>query len=128
MSAIGSATINAQAVASGVFPVGTPAAQPPIGYNKLTTANEEMWNGHVGTRQDQAQTAAEGVPGTTHYIGTIATLGYDEDGNPMTWCSCVAGAAADATGTITAGVFVAGAGTAVAKATIPANGFGWVKN
>jgi len=127
MSAIGSATINAAPVASGVFPVGTPAAQPPIGYNKLTVANEEMWNGHVGTRQDLPQTAAEGLPGE-HYIGTIATLGYDEDGNPMTWCTCVAGCAAGATGTITAGVFVVGAGTAVAKATILANGFGWVKN
>ena len=128
MSAIGSATINAAAVASGVFPVGTPAAQPPIGYNKLTSANEEMWNGHVGTRQDQALTATEGVPGTQHYIGTIATLGYDEDGNAMTWCTCVAGCAAGATGTITAGVFVDDAGTSVALSTIPANGFGWVKN
>jgi hypothetical protein len=127
MSAIGSATINAEAVASGVFPVGTPAAQPPIGYNKLTTDNDEMWNGHLGTRQDLAQTATEGAPGE-HYIGTIATLGYDEDGNPMTWCSCVAGCTAGATGTITAGVFVAGAGTAVAYPAIPANGFGWVKN
>lgn len=127
MSAIGSATINAAAVGAGVFPSGTPAAQPPIGYNKLTTANEEMWNGQIGTRQDQSRTAAEGLPGPNYYVA-IGTLGYDEDGNAMTWCTCVAGCAAGATGTITAGVFVDDAGTSVALSTIPANGFGWVKN
>lgn len=123
-----SATIN-NMTTSG--PPGSPAVQPPIGYDRLTGANTEQWNGEIGSDTSVAGKAinAAGVPTDgTSLIAMQGTAGRDEAGAAMTWCLCVAGCSAAATGTITAGAFVAGAGTAVAKAAIPANGFGWVKN
>ena len=125
------ATIAGAAALAGVFPSGTPAVQPPIGSNTLTAANSESWNGHIGLRETSVLTAAEhaaGLAGNGKFPASQGTLGRDEDGNLMTWSTSVAGAAAGATGTLTGSVFVAGAGTAVAQGTIPANGFGWVKN
>lgn len=123
----GSATI---AGAVTVGPPGGPPVQPPIGWDKLTAASLEMWNGHIGSARRVPADAARAALLTSQggYIATPGTLGRDNLGAAMTWCSSVAGAAAGATGTITAGAFVAGAGTAVAQSTIPANGAGWVKN
>jgi hypothetical protein len=112
-------------------PTGTPPVVPPIGFNKLTAANTSQWNGHIGASEPAVQTPinAAGVPSQgTPLLATQATTGRDELGAAMTWCLCVAGCAAAATGTITAGAFVVGAGASVAKAAIGANGFGWVKN
>lgn len=122
------ATIAGAAALAGVFPSGTPAVQPPIGHNALTTANSESWVGHIGTKEAAPATLAENTVGYAGYRATPGTVSRDEDGNLMTWSSSVAGAAAGATGTLTGSVFVAGAGTAVAQSTIPANGYGWVKN
>lgn len=124
----GSATINAMTTSG---PPGGPAVQPPIGYDRLTGANTEMWNGQIGTDSSVVATPlnAAGVPAQgTPLIAAQGTAGRDEAGAAMTWCLCVAGCTAAQTGTITAGAFVVGAGAAVAKATIGANGFGWVKN
>lgn len=122
----GSATI-ANAVTVG--PPGGPAVQPPIGWNTLTAASLQMWNGHIGSAQRVVVDAARAVaPGNGGYVATPGTPGRSNLGAAMTWCSSVAGAAQGATGTITAGVFVAGAGTAVAQGTIPAGGAGWVLN
>jgi hypothetical protein len=122
----GSATIDARATTG---PPGGPAVQPPIGYDKLTGANTEMWNGHIGTDSsvavDSTRTTAPAAGG---YVATPGTLGRDKAGALMTWSTSVAGAAAGATGTLTGSAFVAGAGTAVAQSLIPANGAGWVKN
>lgn len=130
----GSATIaNAPALA-GVYPSGTPAVQPPIGHNALTAANTEMWNDHLGSKLAQpagaiGAAAAGGVPlDGSSLIAAPGTLGRDKAGNLITWSTCVAGCAAGATGTLTGSTFVVGAGSAVAQAAIPANGYGWVKN
>jgi hypothetical protein len=126
-----SATI-AGAVTSG--PPGNPAVQPPIGWDKLTAANTQMWNGHIGSAllvtQGPLKTVALGgtpVDGSS-LMAMAGTLGRDKAGALMTWATSVAGAAAGATGTLTGSVFVAGAGTAVAQGVIPAGGGGWVKN
>ena len=116
----GSATIAA-VNSIGVSPLVP--VQPPIGHNTLTAANPDMWNGHIGNKQTQPATAAENPQ-----IAVQGTPGRSKLNEAMTWCVCVAGCAAGATGTITSGAFVVGAGSAVAQATIPANGFGWVKN
>ena len=121
----GSATF---AAAVTVGPPGGPPVQPPIGYSALTAANTEMWNGHIGTDMGVAVDAARMLIGSGGYVASPGTLGRDNLGALMTFCSSVAGAASGATGTITGGSFVVGAGTSVAKSTIPANGGGWVKN
>lgn len=122
------ATIAGAAALAGTFPSGTPAVQPPIASNALTAANTDSWSGHIGLSETKTATAAENTAGASGYPATPGTLGRDEDGNLMTWATCVAGCAANATGTLTGSTFVAGAGTAVAQGAIPANGFGWVKN
>lgn len=116
----GSATI-----ANATDAVSSAGVQPAIAQAALTAANTEMINGHIGSDQGVA-VSTNNVAGND--IAIAGTPGRTNLGAAMTWCSCVAGAAAAATGTITGGVFVAGAGTAVAQSTIPANGFGWVKN
>lgn len=124
------ATIANAAALAGVFPSGTPGVQPPIGSNALTAANSESWNGHIGLKEDKTATAADIATNpvtNSGYPATPGTLGRDEDGNSMMWCTCVAGCAVNATGTITGSVFAAGAGTSVAQGAIPANGAGWVK-
>ena len=122
----GSATFNA-AITTG--PPGGPAVQPPIGYDKLTAANTEMWNGHIGADQGVAVDAARMLaPGQGGYVAAPGTLGRNKAGALMTFCSSAAGATSGATGTITGSTFVAGAGTAVANSTIPAGGGGWVTN
>lgn len=122
------ATIAAAAAISGVFPSGTPAVQAPIGHNALTAANVESWVGHIGTKEAQAASVADMSVSNPGYPALPATLGRDEDGNLMTWSTCVAGCALGATGTLTGSTFVVGAGSAVAQSLIPANGYGWVKN
>lgn len=124
------ATIANAAAIAAVFPSGTPAVQPPIASNSLTAANSESWNGHIGLKEDKTATAANMTPATSEggYPASPGTLGRDEDGNLMTWSTCVAGCAVNATGTLTGSTFVVGAGTAVAQGAIPANGYGWVKN
>lgn len=124
------ATIAAAASLAGVFPVGTPAVQPPIASNALTAANNESWVGHIGLAETKTATAANMTPATAEggYPATPGTLGRDEDGNLMTWSLCVAGCAVGATGTLTGSTFVVGAGAAVSQGLIPANGYGWVKN
>lgn len=117
-----SATINAVTTTG---PPGSPPVQPPIAYNKLTAASLEMWNGHIGTRQAEPSPAARMTPGGS-YVGLPATPGRNNLGAAMVWCSSAAGAAAGAAGTVTGGVFVAGAGTAIANSLIPAGGGGWV--
>lgn len=126
----GSATIANAAALAGVYPSGTPAVQPPIGHNALTAANTEMWNDHIGSKLTQPNTAADMATPVlgAGYPAAPGTLGRDKLGNLMTWSTCVAGCAAGATGTLTGSTFVVGAGAAVAQATIPANGYGWVKN
>jgi hypothetical protein len=117
-------------------PPGTPAVQPPIGYDKLTAANTEMWNGHIGSELGTAtaglKTAVLGGTPTdgSSLVAVPGTLGRDKAGALMTWASCVAGCAAGVTGTIagTPPVFTAGAGAAVSQSVIPANGMGWFKN
>jgi len=116
---------------AGATPPGTPPVQPPIGFNKLTAANTAQWNGDIGTSEPVPGKPinAAGVPTDgTPLIAAQSTLGRDDQGALMTWCLCVAGCTAAQTGTITAGAFVVGAGASVAKSTIAANGFGWVKN
>ncbi len=125
------ATIAAAAAISGVFPSGTPAVQPPIASNALTAASNESWVGHIGLRETSVATAAQMTPtngAAAGYPASPGTLGRDEDGNLMTWSTCVAGTTAGTTGTLTGSTFVAGAGSAVAQGDIPANGYGWVKN
>lgn len=125
------ATIANAAALAGTFPSGTPGVQPPIASNALTAASNESWNGHIGLAETKTATQAEIATNpvlVAGYPATPGTLGRDEDGNLMTWCTSVAGAAAGATGTITGSVFAAGAGTAVSQGVIPANGAGWVKN
>lgn len=121
----GSATIAAAATTG---PPGSPAVQPPIAYDKLTAANVEQWNGHIGNSQQQPTTAAQNLVTNPGYPATPGTLGRDNLGALMTWSTCVAGCAQGATGTLTGSTFVVGAGAAVAKSAIPANGYGWVKN
>jgi hypothetical protein len=134
----GSATIDARASVGPVggtpaAPPGTPPVQPPIGYDKLTAANTEMWNGHIGSELGTGtvglKTAALGGTPTdgSSLVAVPGTLGRDKAGAAMIWATSVAGSAAGATGTLTGSVFVAGAGTAVSQAVIPANGMGWVK-
>lgn len=101
--------------------------QLPIGSNTLTGANTEMWNGHITTKQAQPATAAENSLASGIEVAQ-GSPGRSKTNQAMTWCTCVAGCAALATGTITAGVFVVGAGSAIAQSAIPANGFGWVVN
>lgn len=124
------ATIAGAAALAGVFPSGTPAVQSPIAANALTAANTNSWNGHIGL--SETKVATQGDMSTPVLIGgypaSPGTLGRDEDGNLMTWATCVAGCAVDAVGTLTGSVFVVGAGAAVAQGAIPANGYGWVKN
>lgn len=124
------ATIAGAAALAGTFPSGTPAVQPPIGSNTLTAANSNSWNGHIGLSEPKVVAAANMVPATAEggYPASPGTLGRDEDGNLMTWATCVAGCAVDAVGTLTGSTFVVGAGAAVAQGAIPANGYGWVKN
>jgi hypothetical protein len=124
------ATIANAAALAGTFPSGTPAVQPPIASNSLTAANNESWNGHIGLRETKVVTAAQMVGATAdgNYPASPGTLGRDEDGNLMTWATCVLGTTAGTTGTLTGSAFVAGAGAAVAQGDIPANGYGWVKN
>lgn len=119
-----SATIN-QMTTTG--PPGSPVVQPPIGWNKLTAAATEMWNGDIGTDQSVPATAAQMIPPASgNYIGQVGMPGRNNLGASMVWCSSAAGAALGATGTITGGVFVAGAGASVANSIIPAGGGGWV--
>jgi len=106
---------------------GGVAYQTPIGHSTLTAANPNMWNAHIGTKQVQPATAQENSLATGIEV-VQGSPGRSKTNQPMTWCLCVAGCAASATGTITAGAFVAGAGSSIAQATIPANGFGWVVN
>jgi hypothetical protein len=101
--------------------------QTPIGYSALTAANPAMWNAHIGTKQAQPATAVENSLASGIEV-VQGSPGRSKTNQPMTWCLCVAGCATSATGTITAGVFVAGAGSSIAQSTIPANGFGWVVN
>jgi hypothetical protein len=122
----GSATI---AAAVTVGPPGGPAVQPPIGWNALTAANTDQWNGHIGNSlRKPVPLTPDMVAGYGGYVATPGTVGRDELGALMTWATCVAGCAQGATGTLTGSTFVVGAGTAVAKSAIPANGYGWVKN
>lgn len=114
----GSATI-----ANATDAVSSAGVQPAIAQAALTAANTEMVNGHIGTEQGTTATAAGGPD-----IAVAGTPGRTNLGAAMTWCSCAAGASAGATGTITGGVFVAGAGAAVSQGVIPAGGYGWVKN
>lgn len=105
------------------------AVQPPIGHNTLSAANAESWNKHIGTDQGVATIAADNVPSAAGGVKAAqGTLGRSNTNQLMTWCVCVAGCAQGATGTVTAGAFVAGAGSSVAQSAIPANGFGWVVN
>jgi len=122
------ATIAAAAALAGVFPSGTPAVQSPIAANALTAANTESWVGHIGLAETKTVTAADMAALSGNYPASPGTLGRDEDGNLMTWSTCVAGCALGATGTLTGSTFVVGAGAAVAQGAIPANGYGWVKN
>lgn len=126
----GSATINAMPTTAGtVVPPGSPPVQPPIGFNILTAAATEMWNGEIGNALLKVVSAADlTAPFAGNYIATPGTLGRSKLGALMTWCTSVAGAAANATGTITGSVFLVGAGTSVAQGTIAANGGGWVLN
>lgn len=123
----GSATINAMTTSG---PPGGPAVQPPIGYDRLTGANTEMWNGEIGVKLSQASPASDMATPVliAGYPAAPGTVGRDKAGALMTWATCVAGCAAGTTGTLTGSVFVAGAGAAVAQSTIAANGYGWVKN
>lgn len=120
----GSATIaavNSKGPSAGALPV-----QPPIGWDKLDANNPDQWNGQIGSKQALGATLAENTPGNPKYPMTPGTIGRSKTNQPMIWCSCVAGCAQGATGTITGSVFVAGAGTDTAAAAIPANGYGWV--
>lgn len=120
----GSATINGATSLPGSAPV-----QTPIGNNMLTAANPDMWNSHIGSKQAQPATQAENLPASPGGIEVVqGSPGRSKTNQAMTWCTCVAGCTALATGTITAGAFVVGAGAAIAQAAIPANGFGWVVN
>jgi len=128
----GSATINA---AVTVGPPGGPAVQPPIGYDKLTAANTEMWNGHIGTDSSvpgsPLKVAALGGTPTdgSSLVAAAGTPGRDKAGALMTWVTSGAPVAAGATGTIAGTVFTAGAGASVAQGTTTvANGYLWVKN
>jgi hypothetical protein len=133
------ATIDARASVGPVggvpaAPPGTPAVQPPIGYNTLTAANTEMWNGHIGSDLSVPgppikAAALGGVPtDNSSLIATAGTLGRDKAGALMTWVTCGAGCAAGTTGTIAGTVFTPGAGSSAAQSTIAANGYGWVRN
>lgn len=120
----GSSTINGATSLPGSAPV-----QVPIGNDKLTAANTAMWNPHIGNRQDTPFTQAENLPAAVGGIKVVqGSPGRSKTNQPMTWCTCVSGCSALATGTITAGAFVVGAGSAIAQTAIPANGFGWVVN
>jgi hypothetical protein len=127
----GSATI---AGAVTVGPPGGPAVQPPIGYNALTAANTEMWNGHIGSaiRVPGPPLKVAALGGTpvdnSALIAAAGTLGRDKAGALMTWATSALATTAGQTGTLAGTVFTAGAGTAVAQSVIPANGYGWVKN
>jgi hypothetical protein len=127
-----SATI-AGAVTSG--PPGNPAVQPPIAWDKLTAANTEMWNGHIGSAirvgGPPLKVAALGGTPTDNssLIAAPGTLGRDKAGALMTWVTSAAAVTAGATGTIAGTVFTAGAGTAVAQGTTTvANAYFWAKN
>jgi len=109
-------------------PPASPPVQPPIGYDRLTGANTHSWNGDIGVDVAYGSSLAENTVGYAGYRNSPGTLGIGDQGLLMTWATCVAGCAAAATGTLTGSVFVVGAGSAVAKAAIPANGYGWVKN
>jgi len=121
----GSATINA---ATTTGPPGSPAVQPPIGWDRLTAGNTEMWNDHIGVELGSSVPQATQAVGQPNYPATLGTLGRDNLGALITWSTCVAGCTAGQTGTLTGSAFVVGAGSAVAQSTIPANGSGWVKN
>jgi len=107
--------------------------QPPIGYDKLTAANTEMWNGQIGTDLSVAgppikAAALGGTPtDNSSLIALAGTTGRDKLGALMNWVTCGAGCAAGATGTIAGTVFTVGAGASVAQSAIAANGYGWVK-
>ncbi|MDM0103748.1 hypothetical protein QTH97_02300 [Variovorax sp. J22R24] len=76
-----------------------------------------------------AVSAADNAPSASGGVKAVqGTPGRSKTNQAMTWCVCVAGCTAGATGTITAGAFVVGAGASIAQSTIPANGFGWVVN
>jgi hypothetical protein len=118
-----------------VGPPGGPAVQPPIAYDKLTAANTEMWNGHIGSADHVGgpplKAAALGGTPTdgSSLIAAAGTLGRDKAGALMTWVISGAPVTAGATGTIAGTVFTAGAGTAVAQSTTTAaNQYLWVKN
>jgi hypothetical protein len=83
-----------------------------------------MKNGHIGSGVIQVVPNVIGAG----YIATPGTKGITPDNAVMIWCSCAAGCAANAAGTITAGVFVPGAGSSTAMAAIPAGQVGWVKS
>ena len=115
----GSATI---AGVNSVGPAASVPVQPPIGWNTLGGGNTRMWNAHIGSAQAVSTTPADGP-----LVALQNTPARDNLNAEMRWATCVAGCAAAATGTLTSGVFVVGAGASVAKAAIPANGWGWVK-
>jgi len=115
-------------------PPGTPPVQPPIGYDKLTAANTEMWNGHIGTEMGTGAVgnkvvALGGTPTDgSSLVAAPGTLGRDKAGALMTWVTCGAGCAGGVSGTIAGTVFTPGAGSSVSQGVIPANGYGWCKN
>lgn len=120
----GSATINN--VAAKGPSAGALLVQPPIAWDKLDANNPDQWNGQIGSKQGQSNTAGEMAVSNPSYPMTPGTVGRSKLNQPMIWCLCVAGCTAGTTGTITGSTFVAGAGTDTAASTIPANGYGWV--
>jgi hypothetical protein len=92
MSAVYAGATIANAPNTQLLPApANKGVQGPIAFNRLTAANTEMWNGHIGLSQTKAIAAGDNPK--ADYYALTTTPGLDKAGAQIAW-TITAGAGA----------------------------------